>query len=192
VLTYKDQLSEKAFTPEVLSVRVSPNHFEETIATIEKLCKRQFPSMVFSWSFLDDKVNEVYAQEKIARNQIILFTSLAVLIACLGLLGMISNKVVEKTKEIGIRKVLGAQLYNIAQMLLNTTVKQIVMATMIGLPIAYFLTQQYLEKYSERINLQWWHFALPVLVLVVIMFSTVATVLWKAARNNPVDALRTE
>ena len=192
VLTYKDQLSEKTFTPEVLSVRVSPNHFEETIAAIEKLCKRQFPSMVFSWSFLDDKVNEVYAQEKIARNQIILFTTLAVVIACLGLLGMISNKVVEKTKEIGIRKVLGAQVYNIAQMLLNTTVKQIAMATMIGLPIAYFLTQQYLEKYSERINLQWWHFALPVLLLVVIMFSTVATLLWKAARNNPVDALRTE
>ena len=115
VLTYKDQLSEKAFTPEVLSVRVSPNHFEETIANIEKLCKREFPSMVFSWSFLDDKVNEVYAQEKIARNQIILFTTLAVIIACLGLLGMISNKVVEKTKEIGIRKVLGAQLYNIAR-----------------------------------------------------------------------------
>ena len=192
VLTYKDQFSENAFTPEVLSVRVSPNHFEETMATIEKLCKRQFPSMVFSWSFLDDKVNEAYAQEKIARNQIILFTSLAVVIACLGLLGMITNKVVEKTKEIGIRKVLGAQLYHIAQMLLNTTAKQIVMATMIGLPIAYFLTQQYLEKYSERINLQWWHFALPVLILVVIMFSTVATVLWKAARNNPVDALRTE
>ena len=184
VLTYKDQLSEKAFTPEVLSVRVSPNHFEETIATIEKLCKREFPSMVFSWSFLDDKVNEVYAQEKIARNQIILFTTLAVVIACLGLLGMISNKVVEKTKEIGIRKVLGAQLYNIARVLLNSTIKQIAMATMVGIPVAYYLTQQYLEKYSERISLQWWHFALPVLILALIMFSTVASVALESSQEQ--------
>ena len=141
-------------------------------------------------SFLDEKINEVYAGEKVARNQIILFTTLAVLIACLGLLGMISNKVVEKTKEIGIRKVLGAQLYNIAGMLLNTTLTQIAMATMIGIPVAYYLTQKYLEKYSERISLEWWHFVSPVLILIMIMFSTVASVLWKAASNNPVDALR--
>ncbi len=192
VLTYKDHLSKKAFTPDVLSVRVLPHHFEETIAAIEKHFKNDFPSMVFSWSFLDDKINEVYAQEKIARNQIILFTTLAVIIACLGLLGMITNKVVEKTKEIGIRKVLGARLYNIARVLLNSTVKQIAMATIVSIPLAYYLTQQYLEKYSERISLQWWHFALPVLILTLIMLSTVASVLWKAARNNPVEALKNE
>ena len=192
VLSYKDQLSETVFTPEVISLRILPGRFEETIAAIEKLCRREFPSMVFSWSFLDDKINEVYAQEKIARNQIILFTTLAVIIACLGLLGMISNKVVEKTKEIGIRKVLGAQLYNIARVLLNSTVKQITVATTVSIPVAYYLTQQYLEKYSERISLQWWHFLLPVLILTLIMFSTVASLLWKAARNNPVEALRTE
>jgi putative ABC transport system permease protein len=117
---------------------------------------------------------------------------LAIFIACLGLLGMISNKVVEKTKEIGIRKVMGAQLYQIAQILLSTTVKQIVIATIIGIPVAYYLTQQYLEKYSERIALQWWHFALPVVILVTIMFLTISSVLWKAAKNNPVDALKYE
>jgi putative ABC transport system permease protein len=192
VLMYKDQLFEGAFLPEVLSVLVMPQNFEKTMGVIEKLCTEKFPSMVFSWSFLDDKINAAYAEEKIARNQIILFTTLAVIIACLGLLGMISNKVVEKTKEIGIRKVLGAPLYNIAQMLLNPTIKQIAMATMIGIPVAYYLTQQYLEKYSERISLEWWHFIVPVLILIVIMFSTIASVLWKAARNNPVEALRTE
>jgi putative ABC transport system permease protein len=191
VLTYKDHLS-KTFTPEVISVRVSPNQFEKNIADIEKLFKREFPSMVFSWSFIDDKINKVYAQEKIARNQIVLFTTLAVIIACLGLLGMISNKVAEKTKEIGIRKVLGARIYNIARVLLNATIKQIAMATMFSIPIAFYLTQQYLEKYSERINLHWWHFALPVLILAVIMFTTVASVLWKAVKNNPIDALKCE
>ncbi|HEX6222836.1 MAG TPA: ABC transporter permease [Chryseolinea sp.] len=192
VLTYKDQLSKTTFTPDVLSVRVSPGHFEENIGYIENLFKREFPSMVFSWAFLDDKINRVYAQEKIARNQIILFTTLAVIIACLGLLGMISNKVAEKTKEIGIRKVLGARLYNIARVLLNTTVKQIALATAIGIPVAYYLTQQYLNKYSEKINLQWWHYAAPVLVLMVIMFLTVTSVLVKAAKTNPVEALKCE
>jgi putative ABC transport system permease protein len=66
------------------------------------------------------------------------------------------------------------------------------MATIVGIPIAYYLTQLYLEKYSERISLQWWHFTLPILILVVIMFSTIASVLWKAARNNPVEALKCE
>ena len=105
---------------------------------------------------------------------------------------MITNKVVEKTKEIGIRKVLGAELYQIAQILLNTTVKQVIIATVIGIPAAYYLTQQYLEKFSERITLQWWHYALPVMILVVIMFATIASVLWKAARSNPVEALKYE
>ena len=141
---------------------------------------------------MDDKMNEVYGHEKVARNQIVLFTGLALLIACLGLLGLISNKAVEKTKEIGIRKVLGARLDQIAAILLNTTIKQIVAATIIGIPVAYYLTELYLEKYSERITLQWWHFTLPVAILVVIMFSTIASILWKAAKSNPVEALKYE
>ena len=192
VLTYKDQLFKGAFIPEILSAQVEGQNFEETISVIRNLCTKKFPSMVFSWSFLDDKINEAYAEEKVARNQIILFTTLAVIIASLGLLGMISNKVVEKTKEIGIRKVLGAKLYNVVQILLNATIKQIAMATMIGIPVAYYLVQQYLQKYSEQITLQWWHFAAPIMILTLIMFLTIASVLWKAARRNPVDALKCE
>ena len=191
VLLYNDQLFDGS-VPEKISVRISSQNFEETIASIETLFKREFPSNVFTWYFLDDKMNEVYAHEKVARNQIVLFTGLALLIACLGLLGLISNKAVEKTKEIGIRKVLGARLDQIAAILLNTTIKQIVAATIIGIPVAYYLTELYLEKYSERITLQWWHFTLPVAILVVIMFSTIASILWKAAKSNPVEALKYE
>ena len=193
VLLYRDQLvDESAFIPEKISVRISPQNFEETLSAIQTLFEQQFPGNVFTWYFLDEKMNEVYANEKVARNQIVLFTALALFIACLGLLGMITNKAVEKTKEIGIRKVLGADLYQIAQILLNTTVKQVIIATVIGIPVAYYLSQQYLEKFSERISLQWWHFTLPVVILVVIMFATIASVLWKAARSNPVEALKYE
>ena len=105
---------------------------------------------------------------------------------------MISNKVVEKTKEIGIRKVLGARIYQIGHILLNSTVKQITMSTIIGLPIGYYFAQEYLEKFSERIVLHWWHFAIPVALLLVIMFATISSVLFKAARTNPVKSLRYE
>ena len=193
VLMYKSQtFADAVSNPEKISVRVSPQNFDKTIAAIKTLFEEQFPGNAFTWYFLDEHANQVYVHEKTARNQIVLFTALAIFIACLGLLGMISNKAVEKTKEIGIRKVMGAVLHQIAQILLSTTVKQIIIATVIGIPVAYYLTQQYLQKYSERIVLQWWNFALPVLILVVIMFATIASVLWKAARSNPVDALKYE
>ena len=103
-----------------------------------------------------------------------------------------ANKAIEKTKEIGIRKVLGAGMSEVAKLLLSTTATQIFLATIIGIPVAYFLTQQYLDKFSERIVLQWWHFVLPVGILVIIMLATIASVLWKAARSNPVEALKHE
>jgi putative ABC transport system permease protein len=133
-----------------------------------------------------------YNQEKTARNQLILFTGLAIFIACLGLLGMITDKVVEKNKEIGIRKVLGAELRHIAQILLGNTTGQIAIASAIGVPIAFYLIQQYLMKFTERIELRWWHYVSPIALLVIILLATVASALWKAAKSNPVDALKYE
>ena len=191
VLTYSDALfSNSASNPEKISMVIQSANFDESIGEIKSIFEELFPDNFFNWYFLDEYINRVYANEKVARNQIILFTALAMVIACLGLLGMISNKVTEKTKEIGIRKVLGAELRHVAQILLNTTAKHVLMATGIGIPIGYYFTKQYLQKFSVHIDLQWWHFALPVLILVVIMFSTVAAVLWKAANTNPVDALK--
>ena len=191
ILTYKHFLIPN-FKPSKISIKLNLETLNSSLSDLEKLYKSVFPQETFRWSFLDENINRHYANEKIARNQILLFTILAIGIACLGLLGMISNKVVEKTKEIGIRKVLGARLYQIAKMLLTVTIWQVMIAILIGVPTAYYLVQRYLEKFSDRIVLHWWHYVIPVGLLLFIMFVTIASVLVKAARTNPVASLRSE
>ena len=190
-LTYKTFL-EPERRPKKISLRIAAADFDQTIKHLRNIFHSIFPGDVFNWYFLDDQINNQYQSDRIARNQMLFFSILAVGIACLGVLGVISNKLVAKLKEIGIRKVVGAQLYHVAWILLNTTAKQLVIATAIGLTSGHFMTEGYLQKFSERITLQWWHFAIPVALLIVIMSVTIVSVLIKAARTNPVDALRYE
>ena len=98
---------------------------------------------------------------------------------------MIANRVADKTKEISIRKILGAHQLHITRVLLDSTVKQVVIAVIVGIPIAWKLSERFLTRYSERLDLQWWHYGIPVLVLLGIMMMAIASLLWKAARNNP-------
>ena len=190
-LTYKDYIVSD-FYPSKISVKANFDNLNLVLPSLEKLYKSVFPGETFQWAFLDENINQHYTNEKIFRNQIVLFTLIAIGIACLGLLGTVSNKAVEKTKEIGIRKVLGAKMHEIARILLNTSIKQVIVASVISLPVAYYLTQQYLQKFSERITLQWWYYAVPISLLVLIMLATIASVVWRAARTNPVESLRYE
>lgn len=178
--------------PQRISLKVEGENALDLIAEIEHLFKQQFPDNLFNWYFLDDNVNRQYGDQQVARNQLTFFTILAVAVACLGLLGMISNKVAEKFKEISMRRILGARHHHVLSLLLRSTIVQLGTALIIGVPIAWKFSNQYLEKYTDRIEMQWWHFAIPVLILTVIMFLTIASVLWKAARSNPVDALKYE
>ena len=191
ILTYKNSLA-KDIALSKISFKIDLENVTSTIAGLEELYKATFPNETFKWTFLDQNINRHYAQEQIVRNQIMLFTLLAIGIACLGLLGTTTNKVIEKTKEIGVRKVLGAQMHQIARIILNTTARQVIIAIVIGIPLAYYLVQTYLERYSERLSFEWWHYALPVALLLLIMFVTIAGILLKAARTNPVESLRSE
>jgi ABC-type antimicrobial peptide transport system permease subunit len=191
LLTYKGKLSPH-FTPEKIAVKINTAELKPAIASIEISYKKIFPNDVFTWYFLDDHVNQVYNNEKITRNQVTLFTVLAFVIACLGLVAMMANRINEKTKEIGIRKILGAKGIQIAKILVQTTFLQFAIAVILGIPLAYYLGNQYLQKYSERITLFWWYAILPVTLLVFIMLISISTLLWKAVRTNPVESLRTE
>jgi putative ABC transport system permease protein len=193
-LTYKDFLfpNELWSVPQKVSFRLTQEEFEESLARIESAYRESFSDPIFNWYFLDDVIDGKYRQYLLVSDQIALFCFLAVGIACLGLLGMMLHKVNNKVKEIGVRKILGAQLHQIAQLLLTTSIKQIFIAAAIGIPAAYFLTQEYLQRFSERLELQWWHLILPVIILIAIMVSTIATIIWRAAKSNPVEALRYE
>ena len=189
-LTYKDFLI-PTFKPIKFSIKIEMQNFESELESLTDLYTNTFQEP-FKWFFLEEKIRMKYANEQATKNQIAFFSLLAVGIACLGLLGMISNKAVEKTKEIGIRKILGAGMLNIARLLLTTTTKQIIIANIIGIPLAYYLVTQYLQKFSERLTLQWWHYAIPVLLFLIIMLVTIVSVLFKASRTNPTESLRYE
>jgi putative ABC transport system permease protein len=175
-----------------LMIKIRDGQLDKVIASIEGHYMETFAGTPFTWFFLEDRMNKVYSNEKITRNQIVLFVMLAIIIACLGFLGMITHKVTSRTKEIGIRKVLGASLSHIGQIILRPSSVQFAIAVAIGMPVAWYLGQQYLQKFTVRIELQWWRYLLPIVILVLIMLSTIATVVWKAARNNPVDSLKHE
>lgn len=190
-LTFRNAVDTEVMTNK-MSFRVDSENLKETIKNIEKEYKIAFPGTIFRYSFLDDTITAQYAQYSIALRQVTAFAILAMGIACLGLLGMMRHKLVQKTKEIGIRKVLGAAMHEIAFLLLNTTIRQIMIAILIGLPLAFYLTQRYLEEFSEQVVLPWWHYGTPIVILMIIMFATIASVLLKAARSNPVEALKYE
>jgi putative ABC transport system permease protein len=191
LLTYKNAVAQDQPISKI-SFRINLQQTTGNISKLDELYQTVFPQEAFRWIFLDQNIRRNYAQEQITRNQIILFTFLAIGIACLGLLGTTSNKVVEKTKEIGIRKVLGARMHQLALVVVNTTLKQVVIAIIVGVPLAYFLVEKYQERYSERMTLAWWHYALPIGLLLIVMVVTIAGVLLRAAKTNPVESLRSE
>lgn len=190
-LVYKNYLTSWN-VPERLSLKVNSENPQETLSAVKRKYDEVFPGNAFNWFFLDDHINAFYENEKISRNKILMFTLLAIGISCLGLLGLMKISAEERVKEIGIRKVLGAGTGTIAGLLLRNVIVQVVIAMVISLPVSYYLSLQYLTQFLEQIELQWWYFVLPVLILLIIMLMTIGTVLWKAAGSNLVEALKHE
>ena len=190
VLTFKNL--RKADAPRKMSVRVNTVTLDKTLTDVEQSFKASFPEHVFHWYSLDEHINRHYTRDKHIRNQIMLIAGLAVAIACFGLLGMMANQVTLKTKEIGIRKILGASLQELGSVLLRSTVYHLTLAVLIALPIAHYLIQEHLGNFMQRITLHWWHFAIPVVILWFILSITITTMLLKAVKTNPVDSLRYE
>lgn len=175
-----------------LLVNVSGYDVPGTIAFIEGKWKSLVPYIPFEYRFLDDDYEKLYRTELQLGKVMNLFTSLSIILACLGLFGLTSYIVQQRIKEIGIRKVLGASLLNIVGLLSGNFTKLVLIAVVVAMPIAYVLMDKWLQGFVYRIDMEWWMFVLAGLLAIGIALLTVSFQTIKAALMNPVKSLRSE
>ncbi|MBD2699244.1 ABC transporter permease [Spirosoma sp. BT702] len=174
------------------SVKMATSDINTTLATVRSEWNHFFPGNPFEYSFLDERFNEQYRADQRFGQVFGLFTALAILVACLGLFGLASFTTAQRTKEIGIRKVLGASVGEIVQMLYREFAVLILVAFVVATPLAWYAVNQWLETYAFRSTIQWWLFALPFALVLLIALLTVSFQSIKAALTNPVKSLRSE
>jgi len=150
------------------------------------------PSQPFSYSFMDEDFNKLYSNEQRTAKLFISFAILAILIACLGLFGLITYAAEQRVKEIGIRKVLGASVGNISGMLSKDFLKLVLISAAIAFPVAWWAMHKWLEDFAYRVSIGWWVFAIAGVLALIIALATVSFQAIKAALANPVRSLRTE
>jgi putative ABC transport system permease protein len=174
------------------SARIRGDDLPGAIAHARKVWQKYSANYPFDYFFLDDEFNRMYKAEEKLSEIFGYFTFLAIFIACLGLFGLASFTAERKTKEIGIRRVLGASVANIVNLISKEFVTLILVANFIAWPIAYFAMNKWLQNFAYRIDIGWWMFALTGGLALLIAFLTVSTQALKAALANPVEALRYE
>jgi putative ABC transport system permease protein len=175
-----------------VSIKIKPDDISKTLHFLRKKWVEITPTQTFDYFFLDEAFDKQYRDDEKLGIILSNFSVLAILIACLGLFGLASFTVEKRTKEIGIRKSLGASVFSIILLLLKEFTKLILLANVIAWPIAYFTMNRWLQNYAYRIEIGLSAFALAGLIVLLIALLTVGYQAMKAARSNPVDALRYE
>jgi hypothetical protein len=173
-------------------VRISPFHMPETLAFLESKWKGIYPDYPFEYRFLDETIANQYRSEQAIGKLVTVFTILALFISCLGIFGLSSFTAEQRTKEIGIRKVLGATVSSIVKHISKEFVMLVVLANVFVWPLAYFIMNKWLQTFAYRISIDWWVFALTGIAVLVISLMTVSGQIIRAANANPVDSLRYE
>jgi len=176
----------------LISIKVSGNNLPGTISAIESKWNTLIPARPFSYFFLDEYFNEQYKSEQRFGKLFLNFAILAIIISCLGLLGLASYSTMQRTREIGIRKVLGASVTNIVNLLSKDFLRLVGIAVIIASPIAYFSMHKWLQDFAYRIPISWWIFVIAAVTATLIAILTVSFQAIKAAVSNPVKSLRTE
>ncbi|MEM9859712.1 MAG: ABC transporter permease [Bacteroidota bacterium] len=165
---------------------------KEVLEIIEKQYKDYFPDNIYQYEFMDDRFAHQYESETNFGWVMLIFTLLGILLATLGLFSLSAYNLSQRTKEVGIRKVLGANTTTLLWRLTLDFLKLIVIALILAIPLAFYCGQKWLAEFSEKIEFTFWTFSLPILALMVITISTTAYHLLKLARTNPVESLRYE
>jgi putative ABC transport system permease protein len=175
-----------------ISVRINTAQIAATLKFAEEAWHKHFPNALLQYSFLDERLDRQYQEEKLFGKIFMVFVALSLAVACLGLFGLAAFATEQRTKEIGIRKVLGATVANVIALLSKDFVKLVLAANLIAWPVAYFAMRQWLQNFAYRIDLNWWIFVLAGGAALLIALLTVSTQALKAALSNPVEALRYE
>jgi len=174
------------------ALKISMAQASDVLAYIEEEWTKQFPDFVFNYDFLDDRFAEQYQREQQFLSLTKAFSLLAIFIGCLGVYGLISFFIGQKTKEIGIRKVLGSSLGHILSMLTKDFIVLILVAGVIASPIAWLIMDRWLESYKYQTQISWWVFVLAIGGVIILTLTTMGYKTIKAANTNPVKSLRAE
>jgi putative ABC transport system permease protein len=179
-------------TRDAYSIKVGSANMASTIASIQATWNKFFPNDPFNYYFLDESFNQQYSADKQFGKVFGLFASLAIIIACFGLLGLSAYNVLQRTKEIGIRKVLGASIQNVLYILSKDFIMLVLVAFVIAIPVTWLIMHNWLQDFAYRINIKVWVFAVAGALAILIALLTIGFQALKAAMSNPVKSLRTE
>jgi putative ABC transport system permease protein len=170
------------------TVKIKPRD----LPVVKALFKRNLPEIPIDYSFFDEIVNKQYLKDRITMSLFNTFTILAILVSCLGLYGLVALIAVQRTKEIGIRKVLGATLKELLSLMTRDFMKLVFWALVIALPLAGIAMYRWLGSYAYHVQLSWWMFLIPVLLILFIALAVISREIIKTALSNPVTSLRSE
>jgi putative ABC transport system permease protein len=175
-----------------ISVRVKPGAETEVLHFLEKKWEEFSTDLPFTYSFFDKDYDALYANEKQTSSLMVIFSGLAIFIACLGLLGLASYMANQRIKEIGIRKTLGAGVGQVVWSFSFEFTRWVVIASILATPVAWLVMNRWLNNFAYQTDIPWWIFAVAALAALVIAWLTVSIQSLKAAQTNPVEALRYE
>jgi putative ABC transport system permease protein len=175
-----------------LFVRVNGKNTAGTIKAMEAIWKQRVPTRPFEYKFLDDDYDALYRNEQRTATLFTIFSVLAILLACLGLFAITAYSVTQRTKEIGIRKVLGAKVSTIVLLISKDFLLMVIIALVIASPIAWYTAHKWLQDFAYRINIQWWVFAMAAAGSLIVAAITLSFQSIKAALSNPVNSLKNE
>jgi putative ABC transport system permease protein len=174
------------------AVRVRPDHVPATVATIRRLWEHYIPERVFEYGFLDENINAQYKAQESLSKLVGYFAAIAIFISCIGLFSLASFMAIQRTREIGIRKVLGATVTSLVGLLFRDFLRLVIVALLIASPLAWWMMNKWLHDFAYRIPLSGWIFAVTGLLAISITLLTVGLQGFRAARINPVKSLRNE
>ena len=175
-----------------LYVRTTAKDAGRAITSVQKLWEEYNPNYTFDYSFMDESYDRLYKAHIRTGQLFVIFSFIAILISCMGLFGLVAYTAEAKTKEIGIRKVNGADIFDIVTMLSKEFLKLVFIAMLIAFPLSYFWLDRLLQDFAYRISLDWWIFAISGVITITLTLLTIGKQAIKAASANPVDAIKKE